>query len=136
MISLFNFYFHEVNEIVLDFLTDFMTKVSLFDFVTASMSKGPHYELKQFYCVLRFPGNKMNNFFLVCLCSSLISPVVWSPTRHFLDAPVFPPARHLLLILGLIHPVQCQQFKRAQFVFLSASIRVILLWVARSRFST
>lgn len=39
-------------------------------------------------------------------------------------------------ILGLIHPVQCQQFKRAQFVFLSASIRVILLWVARSRFST
>lgn len=39
-------------------------------------------------------------------------------------------------IRHLIHSVQCQQFKRAQFVFLSSSISVILLWAVRSRFST
>lgn len=39
-------------------------------------------------------------------------------------------------ILCLIHPVQCQQYKRAQFVFLSTSISVILLRVVRSHFST
>lgn len=36
----------------------------------------------------------------------------------------------------LIHPVQCQQFKRAQFVFLSTSISVILKQAVRSHFST
>lgn len=39
-------------------------------------------------------------------------------------------------IRSLIRPVQCQQFKRAQFVFLSISITVILLRVARSHFIT
>lgn len=48
VIILFNVYFPEVNEIVLDFLTESMTKVYIFDFVTASMSKGRHYDLKQF----------------------------------------------------------------------------------------
>lgn len=42
----------------------------------------------------------------------------------------------VLNIRCLIHPVQCQQFKRVQFVFLSTSISVILLRAVRSHFST
>lgn len=58
-----------------------------------------------------------------------------APSRH--GRPTVPSSLSPVVnIRSLIHPVQCQQFKRAQFVFLSISISVILLRVARSHFIT
>lgn len=70
---------------------------------------------------------------------SAFTPVCDHPERCLRDtaAPLFPSSLSPVVnIRCLIHPVQCQQFKRAQFVFLSTSISVILLRVLRSHFST
>lgn len=64
----------------------------------------------------------------------LVSFLSW---LRFVTRPILVPSSlsPVVNIRCLIHPVQCQQFKRALFVFLSASISVILMWVLRSHFS-
>lgn len=82
-------------------------------------------------------GTRWSKYFFpfhVCLYSN-IKPSRADPPCHG-RSTVPSSLSPVVNIHSLIHPVQCQQFKRAQFVFLSTSISVIPLWVARSHFRT
>lgn len=95
-------------------------------------------------CIFFFPqlcvseeGTRWSKYFFlfhVCLYSN-IKPSRADPPCHG-RSTVPSSLSPVVNIHSLIHPVQCQQFKRAQFVFLSTSISVIPLWVARSHFRT
>ena len=88
-------------------------------------------------------GNMPDTIYFVCPsvyfwlyhigCPSKPVPVWDSGSVRSSTVP--PPLSPVVNIRCLIHPVQCQQFKRAQFVFLSTSISVTFLWVVRSHFS-